>query len=92
LVFFVYAVRPVIWAWVLDLSPRELAGSKVSFFSGSQSLLSSLSPLICGFIADRWGILKAFYFLAGTVLLANLVVLAIREPQRQAPALVEELA
>jgi MFS family permease len=90
--FFLYAVRPVIWAWVLDLSPKELGGSMVSFFSGSQSLLSSLSPLICGFIADRWGILTAFYFLAGTVLLANLVVLAIREPQPKAPALVEELA
>src|ERR671915_1144827 len=90
--FFLYAVRPVIWAWVLDLSPKELGGSMVSFFSGSQSLLSSLSPLICGFIADRWGILTAFYFLAATVLLANLVVLAIREPQAEAPALVEELA
>ncbi|HEX2241893.1 MAG TPA: MFS transporter [Gammaproteobacteria bacterium] len=90
--FFLYAVRPVIWAWVLDLSPKELGGSMVSFFSGSQSLLSSLSPLICGFIADRWGILTAFYFLAGTVLLANLVVLAIREPQPKTPALIEELA
>jgi FSR family fosmidomycin resistance protein-like MFS transporter len=90
--FFLYAVRPVIWAWVLDLSPKELGGSMVSFFSGSQSLLSSLSPLICGFIADRWGILTAFYFLAGTVLLANLVVLAIREQQGGAPTLVEEPA
>ena len=88
--FFLYAVRPVIWAWVLDLSPKELGGSMVSFFSGSQSLLSSLSPLICGFIADRWGILTAFYFLAGTVLLANIVVLAIREQQGEAPSLVEE--
>jgi MFS transporter, FSR family, fosmidomycin resistance protein len=90
--FFLYAVRPVIWAWVLDLSPKELGGSMVSFFSGSQSLLSSLSPLICGFIADRWGILTAFYFLAATVLLANLVVLAIKEPRLEAPALVEEIA
>jgi MFS transporter, FSR family, fosmidomycin resistance protein len=90
--FFLYAVRPVIWAWVLDLSPKELGGSMVSFFSGSQSLLSSLSPLICGFIADRWGILTAFYFLAGTVLLANMVVLAIREQQGEAPSLVEEPA
>lgn len=86
--FFLYAVRPVIWAWVLDLSPKELGGSMVSFFSGSQSLLSSLSPVICGFIADRWGILTAFYFLAGTVFIANLVVLAVRE----APAMVEEPA
>lgn len=88
--FFLYAVRPVIWAWVLDLGPKELGGSMVSFFSGSQSLLSSLSPVICGFIADRWGILAAFYFLAGTVFVANLVVLAIREEKREEPAIAEE--
>jgi MFS family permease len=90
--FFLYAVRPVIWAWVLDLSPKELGGSTVSFFSGAQSLLSSLSPVICGFIADRWGILAAFYFLAATVLIANFIVLAIREENKPAPALVEEPA
>src|SRR5262245_9612184 len=90
--FFLYAVRPVIWAWVLDLSPKELGGSMVSFFSGSQSLLSSLSPVICGAIADRWGILTAFYFLAGTVLLANLIVLAIPENGKETAALVEEPA
>jgi len=88
--FFLYAVRPVIWAWVLDLGPKELGGSMVSFFSGSQSLLSSLSPGICGFIADRWGILSAFYFLAGTVFVANLAVLAIREEKREEPAIVEQ--
>jgi MFS transporter, FSR family, fosmidomycin resistance protein len=55
-------------------------------------LLSSLSPVLCGFIADRWGILAAFYFLAGTVLIANLVVLAVREETREAPAMVEEPA
>ncbi len=82
--FFLYAVRPVIWAWVLDLGPKELGGSMVSFFSASQSLLSSLSPVICGFIADRWGVVAAFYFLAGTILLANFIVLAIPEVRREA--------
>jgi MFS family permease len=90
--FFLYAVRPVIWAWVLDLSPKQLGGSTVSFFSGSQSLLSSLSPVVCGFIADRWGILAAFYFLAGTVFVANLIVLAIREQKREEPVMAEEPA
>jgi MFS family permease len=90
--FFLYAVRPVIWAWVLDLSPKELGGSTVSFFSGSQSLLSSLSPVICGFIADRWGILAAFYFLAATVFVANLIVLAIREEKRGEAVMLEEPA
>jgi FSR family fosmidomycin resistance protein-like MFS transporter len=90
--FFLYAVRPVIWAWVLDLGPKELGGSMVSFFSGSQSLLSSLSPVICGFIADRWGILAAFYFLAGTVFVANLIVLTIREEKREDSNVVQEVA
>jgi MFS family permease len=90
--FFLYAVRPVIWAWVLDLGPRQLGGSMVSFFSASQSLLSSLSPVICGFIADRWGILAAFYFLAGTILLANFIVLAIPEARREAEEILNEPA
>ena len=90
--FFLYAVRPVIWAWVLDLGPKELGGSMVSFFSGSQSLLSSLSPVICGFIADRWGILAAFYFLAGTVFVANLIVLTIREEKREKSEMIREVA
>ncbi len=90
--FFLYAVRPVIWAWVLDLSPKELGGSTVSLFSGAQSLLSSFSPVICGFIADRWGILAAFYFLAGTVFIANLIVLALREEKRAEPGMIQEPA
>jgi MFS transporter, FSR family, fosmidomycin resistance protein len=90
--FFLYAVRPVIWAWVLDLGPREMGGSMVSFFSASQSLLSSLSPVICGFVADRWGILAAFYFLAGTVLLANFIVLAIPEGRKEPGAVLNEPA
>lgn len=80
--FFLYAIRPVIWAWVLDLGPKEMGGTTVSVFSGAQSLFSSLSPVLCGFIADRWGIIAAFYFLAGTIMLANFIVLAIPEVKR----------
>lgn len=84
--FFLYAIRPVIWAWVLDIGPKDLGGTTVSVFSGSQSLFSSMSPVLCGFIADRWGILSAFYFLAGTILLANFIVLAVPEARREDPA------
>lgn len=88
--FFLYAIRPVIWAWVLDLAPKDLGGTTVSFFSGAQSLFSSLSPVLCGFIADRWGILAAFYFLAGTVLLGNFIVLTIPEARKEQAAAVKE--
>jgi MFS family permease len=87
--FFLYAIRPVIWAWVLDVGPKELGGTTVSVFSGAQSIFSSLSPVLCGFIADRWGILTAFYFLAGTIFLANLIVLAIPEAKKSAGTLVK---
>ncbi len=90
--FFLYAIRPVIWAWVLDLGPKELGGTTVSVFSGAQSLFSSLSPVLCGFIADRWGILAAFYFLAGTLILANIVVLTIPEVKKEAGAVLRETA
>jgi MFS family permease len=88
--FFLYAIRPVIWAWVLDLAPKDLGGTTVSFFSGAQSLFGSLSPVLCGFIADRWGILAAFYFLAGTVLLGNFIVLTIPEARKEQAAAVKE--
>ncbi len=79
--FFFYAVRPVIWAWILDLGPKDLGGTTVSAFSAAQAIFSSLSPVICGMIADRWGILTSFYFLAGTILLANVFVFLIPEEQ-----------
>jgi hypothetical protein len=46
--------------------------------------------LLCGCIADRWGILNAFYFLACTVFAANLIVMAIREKGKDPSALVQE--
>lgn len=88
--FFLYAIRPVIWAWVLDIGPKDLGGTTISAFSGAQAIFSSFSPVLCGFIADRWGILTAFYFLAGTILLANLVVLAIPEERREAGGIVSQ--
>ncbi|MBI4529515.1 MAG: MFS transporter [Deltaproteobacteria bacterium] len=90
--FFLYAIRPVIWAWVLDIGPKDLGGTLVSVFSGSQSIFGSLSPVICGFIADRWGVLAAFYFLAATVLLANFIVLLIPEEKPEGTAAVSKIA
>ncbi len=90
--FFLYAIRPVIWAWVLDIGPKEMGGTTVSVFSGAQSVFSSLSPVLCGFIADRWGILAAFYFLAGTIFLANFVILSIPEVRKERAALLKKPA
>ncbi len=81
--FFLFALRPVIFAWTMDLAPKNVAGTTVSALFGIQSLFSGFSPAICGFIADRYGILSSFYFLAFTVFVANFLVYQIPEKTPQ---------
>jgi MFS transporter, FSR family, fosmidomycin resistance protein len=75
--FVMYAMRPVIHSWLMDRSPPELAASVTSAMFGVQSALSMLTPSIGGFIADSYGLPAVFYFLAASVLIANLLALAV---------------
>ena len=75
--FFLFSLQPVILAWMMDIAPSELGGTTVSTLFGIQSLFAGFSPAICGFIADRFGILSAFYFLATTIFAANLLVYVV---------------
>ena len=77
--FFLYAIRPVIQAWTLEATPKNMAGSSIGILFGAQSLGASVSPLLGGLIADRWGLGATFYFLAGTIVLANLFILLIAQ-------------
>jgi MFS family permease len=85
--FFLFSLQPVMQAWMMDLAPKNVGGTTVSAMFGMQSLFSSIAPPICGFIADRFGILYSFYFLAATILAANFLVYLIPEkpPQTEAP-------
>lgn len=73
--FFLYAVRPVMQAWLMDVTPKNMAGSSVGIFWGIQSTGAGLSPLLGGIVADHFGIHVAFYFIALTILVANVLVL-----------------
>ena len=73
--FFLYAIRPVIQAWTLEATPKHMGGSAIGMLFGAQSLGASVSPLLGGVIADQWGLAATFYFLAGTIVCANLLVL-----------------
>ena len=73
--FFLYAIRPVIQAWLLEVTPKNMGGSSIGVLFGAQSLGASIAPLLGGLIADRWGLGATFYFLAGTIVCANLFVL-----------------
>lgn len=82
--FFLYATRPVIQAWLLDATPKNLGGSSIGLLFGAQAVGAAIGPLLAGVVADRYGLLATFYFLAGTIVVANLIVFWI--PKEHAAA------
>ena len=81
--FFLFAIRPVVQSWMMDLVPPSFAGSATSLMFGVQAILGALAPLIGGIMADRYGLLTVFYMIAGLMLLANILALLVprRDPQ-----------
>ena len=53
--------------------------------AAAQSLGASVAPLLGGMIADRYGLTKTFWFLAFTIVVANLFILAM--PKRDEPVI-----
>jgi MFS family permease len=79
--FFLYATRPVIQAWMLDSTPKNMAGSSIGVLFGAQALGGALGPVLGGLVADRFGLLATFYFLAVTIVIANLFVIGVQKPE-----------
>lgn len=84
--FALFAVRPVMQGWMMDLTPRELGGSATSVMFGVQALFAAIVPVLGGFVADTWGLLQVFYMLAGFMLLANLLMFTLRGAEAEARA------
>ncbi|SNT29694.1 Sugar phosphate permease [Noviherbaspirillum humi] len=72
--FFLYAIRPVLQAWLLDATPKNMGGTSIGMLFGMQAVGSSIGPVIGGFLADRYGLLSTFWFLAATIVIANLFI------------------
>ena len=75
--FFLYAIRPVLQAWLLETTPKNMGGTSIGILFGAQALGSSIAPLLGGMIADRWGLTSTFWFLAFTIVVANLFIVAM---------------
>jgi MFS family permease len=73
--FFLYATRPVLQAWLLETTPKNMGGSSIGVLFGAQALGAALGPWLAGMIADRHGLGATFYFLAATIVVANLFVI-----------------
>jgi predicted MFS family arabinose efflux permease len=72
--FFLYATRPVIQAWLLETTPKDMGGSSIGVLFAAQAIGGSLGPLLGGMVADRYGLLATFYLFAGMIVVANLFV------------------
>jgi sugar phosphate permease len=72
--FFLYAMRSVLQAWAVESTPRHLAGTGVGVQFGITALGGSVAPIVFGAIADATNVYMGFYFLAGTIIFANLLV------------------
>lgn len=72
--FFLYAIRPVMQAWLMETTPKKMAGTSIGFLFGVQSMFSALAPVAAGLIADRFGLYSTFYFVAITIVLANVLI------------------
>src|SRR5205814_10197840 len=79
--FFLYATRPVIQAWLLDATPKNMGGSSIGVLFGAQAIGGALGPLLAGLVAERYGLLATFYFLAATIVIANLFALWVPKPR-----------
>src|SRR5437899_838203 len=79
--FFLYATRPVIQAWLLEATPKNMGGSSIGVLFGAQAIGGALGPLLAGLVADRHGLLATFYFPAATIVIANLFVLWVPKPR-----------
>jgi sugar phosphate permease len=84
--FFLYAIRPVMQAWLLETTPKNMGGTSIGVLFGAQSLGSSAAPLLAGMIADRYGLGATFYFLAATIVLANLFIFFMPHAGKDAAA------
>jgi MFS family permease len=84
--FSMFAIRPVIQGWMMDLVPRSMAGSAISFMFSVQAFNAAIMPIIGGVLADKYGLTSVFYFLGGVLLLANVVVFLLPKEEARAPA------
>ena len=73
-------------AWALDIAPPHLGGTSIGILFASQSLLGGIAPIVGGLIGGAYGIEAAFYFIAVTVLLANVMIVTIRDDRGTARA------
>ncbi len=72
--FFLFAIRAVMQAWMLDATPTNMGGTSIGILFGVQAIGAAVGPALGGILADRYGLTATFYFLALTIVIANFLI------------------
>jgi MFS family permease len=81
--FFLFAIRSVMQAWLLDATPPGMGGTSIGVLFGTQALGVAVGPFVGGHLADSFGLISTFYFLACTIVIANMLIFFTPAPSEQ---------
>ena len=75
-----YSLHTIFIAAAMDVAGGEVQSTVVSLIYGA-SFLGTLSPIIAGIIADKFGVPSVFIFGGSVVLLGAVILLALKLPE-----------
>jgi len=81
--FFLFAIRSVMQAWLLDATPPSMSGTSIGIMFGTQAIGAAIGPITGGILADHFGLIATFYFLAFTIVAANMFIFFTPAPSEQ---------
>ena len=81
--FFLFAIRSVMQAWLLDATPPSMGGTSIGIMFGTQAIGAAIGPITGGVLADQFGLIATFYFLAFTIVVANMFIFFTPAPSEQ---------
>lgn len=77
--FALFALRPVLSSWMMQVTTEPLRATSTSLLKGSQAAGSTLMAVVGGLAADSLGIAAVFYGLAATLAIALFLVLLVAD-------------
>jgi MFS family permease len=72
----------ILSATALDLVGHEAATTTLGVLSFTRFAMAAVAPLVAGALYDRWGMAPLLYLVAGLFMVASVVLLGTRLPQR----------
>jgi MFS family permease len=74
---FLFSIRPVIFAFALETTQKEVGSSTIALIFGVNIAAAALAPLLAGWVADSFGLVNIFYLSAALMMGSLILTLAL---------------